>query len=207
MTLCQADEFPPFLHCRSFIFDVQYRYARQVQIVWSDHPALYDASVSAATWRTEGSKSPVSLDSLISAAWEARSITDLYEVAHGFGLRIRTFRVPFQPPNGRVWSESPKARVYIAEAIVQETLKASKESIAVKVLAYEQKFFDGVVGWLVTAESNFDGRPMCVQMACIPNSDGTTRIAMGEIQVPGVQLEKCEFHADIGGLETKTQTE
>jgi hypothetical protein len=201
MTLCQADEFPGFLQCRSFIFDVQYRYVREARIIWSDHPALYDASVNAATWRVEGSKNPVSLDSLITAAWEARLITDLDEVSHGSGVRIRTFRVPFRPPNGRVWSESNKGRVYIAEAIVQETLKASKESKEVKVLAYEQKFFDGVVGWLVTAHSDFDGRPMCVQMACVPNSDGTTRITMGEIQVPGVRLEKCEFHADIGGLE------
>jgi hypothetical protein len=44
-------------------------------------------------------------------------------------------------------------------------------------------------------------------MACVPNPDGTTRIAMGPIQVPGVQLEKCEFHADIGGLEKDTQIE
>ncbi len=180
MTLCQAEEFPAFLQCRSFIFDVQYRYAREARIIWSDHPALYDASVGAATWKTDASNNPVSLDSLISAAWEARSITDLDELARGSGLRIRTFRVPFRPPNARVWSESHKGRLYVSEAIVRETIKAVNERREVKVLAYEQKFFDGVVGWLVTAESNFDGRPMCVQMACVPNSDGTTRISMGE---------------------------
>lgn len=153
------------------------------------------------TWRSDGSKSPVSLDSLITAAWEARTIADLNEVSHGSGLRSRTFRVPFRPPNARVWADAPKGRAYVSEAIVQETLKASTESNEVKVLAYEQKSFDGIVGWLVTAESDFDGRPACVQMACIPNPDGTTRISMGQIQVPGVRLEKCEFHAEIGGLE------
>jgi len=207
MTLCQADEFPPFLACRSFIFDVQYRYAREVRIVWSDHPDVYEASISAVTWRTEGSKDPVSLDSLITAARKARSIDDLDEVSHGSGVLVRTYRVPFQPPNARVWSDSPKGRLYVAEAIVHETIKAAKERNELKVLAYEQKSFDGIVGWLVAAQSDFDGRPVSVQMACIPNPDGTTRISVGEFQIPGVRLEKCEFQADIGGLEMNVATE
>ncbi len=200
MTLCEAGHLPSFYRVKSIEMTFRNRLSRDVEVFLAGraYPSTILSSADAV-FTCKSLDGPVSIDD-IATAFLRNGPRDSHNVEQrGNGEETHRYIIDCRFDDWLTWIHDKGLVIPVECVRIVEHYTAHVSEIPLQLLAYEQRFIDEVLGWVVAALVEVYGQQIPIRIIFTPQENGDYHVRM---ETPSIAsrsgIESAEFGLELG---------
>jgi hypothetical protein len=192
MTLCEADQRPPFLAGTGFSSHLQVLHWRDAKVVFKERMPSGTFLVKDEIFEFPENGRKISLDSLGTLSLRRGLAKDVQRCRVDDALHDLNYKVQLGTAGRPLLLTHQGQRYFVEEVLFTDRMEEVHQGLDPTPLAYEQMSINGVLAWVLLSKGSYHGKEFYTQQSFrqLPN---------GRIEIGGSTMSKIEgMHSVIG---------